>query len=236
MNEQMNKYTFGDPLASRILIQLIDDHDLSVIGREVSVIRELAGTDFFLIALRVHSWNQDLSPWTAPAVFGKEGFGNGAEETLRAVRRELEPADVGKQYFIGGYSLAGLFALWSAYQTDLFAGVAAASPSVWFPDFIEYMKVRDIRTGSVYLSLGDREENTRNAVMSTVGERIREAHKLLCGVGVNCVLEWNKGNHFKEPDLRMAKAFAWVLQNARPQGRTAACCMEGPCGKRGTLW
>ena len=25
-----------------------------------------------------------------------------------------------KKYFIGGYSLAGLFALWAAYQTDLF--------------------------------------------------------------------------------------------------------------------
>ena len=27
---------------------------------------------------------------------------------------------------------------------------------------------------------------------------------------VNCCLEWNKGNHFKESDLRTAKAFAWI--------------------------
>ena len=31
----------------------------------------------------------------------------------------------------------------------------------------EYMKEHDIRTESVYLSLGDREEKTRNPVMAT---------------------------------------------------------------------
>ena len=61
--------------------------------------------------------------------------------------------------------MAGLFTLWAAYQTDAFAGVAAASPSIWFPDFLQYMKEHDIRTESVYLSLGDREEKTRNLVM-----------------------------------------------------------------------
>ena len=62
--------------------------------------------------------------------------------------------------------MAGLFSLWAAYQTDAFAGVAAASPSIWFPDFLQYMKEHDIRTESVYLSLGDREEKTRNLVMA----------------------------------------------------------------------
>ena len=29
--------------------------------------------------------------------------------------------------------------------------------------------------------------------------------------GINCTLEWNQGNHFREPDIRTAKAFAWVM-------------------------
>ena len=29
--------------------------------------------------------------------------------------------------------------------------------------------------------------------------------------GVDCILEWNQGNHFKDADLRTAKAFSWVL-------------------------
>ena len=114
-------------------------------------------------------------------------------------------------YFIGGYSLAGLFALWAAYQTDAFFGVAAASPSVWFPGFAEYMRQNRIQSNAVYLSLGNREEKTHNPVMATVRDRIQEAHALVKAQGVNCFLEWNEGNHFKEPDLRTAKAFLWVL-------------------------
>ena len=105
--------------------------------------------------------------------------------------------------------------MWAAYQTDVFSGVAAASPSLWFPDFTGYMKENEIRTDTVYLSLGDLEEKTRNPVMATVGSRIREAHVLLKECGVNCILEWNNGNHFKDADLRTAKAFAWVMNSKR---------------------
>ena len=119
--------------------------------------------------------------------------------------------DRDKTYIIGGYSLAGLFALWAVYQTDVFKGAAAASPSVWFPGFVEYMRGNRILTGSVYLSLGDREEKTRNPVMAAVGERIREAYTLLKDRGINTTLEWNQGNHFWDADIRTAKAFAWVM-------------------------
>ena len=35
-------YTYGDGKAENILTQMVDDHDLEVIGREVSYIHELA--------------------------------------------------------------------------------------------------------------------------------------------------------------------------------------------------
>ena len=105
----------------------------------------------------------------------------------------------------------GLFALWAAFQTEKFSGVAAASPSVWFPDFVGYMKENKIKCDAVYLSLGDKEERTKNAVMSKVGNCIRESYDLLTGQGIECALEWNKGGHFKEPALRTAKGFAWVM-------------------------
>jgi hypothetical protein len=64
----------------------------------------------------------------------------------------------------------------------------------------------------VYLSLGDKEEKTRNQMMAAVGDRIREAYKLLTQQGVRTELEWNKGGHFKEADLRTARAFAWAME------------------------
>ena len=203
----MKRFEYGNPASPNVLIQMVDDHDLAVIDSEVRSIK--AEADFCLIAFRVEDWNRDLSPWKAPAVFGNEDFGGGAAETLSTVRAGV--GDEAKRYYIGGYSLAGLFALWAAYQTDRFEGVAAASPSIWFPGFVEYMENRPIRTPGVYLSLGDREERTRNPVMATVGDRIRKGCDILRARGVQCVLEWNKGNHFRDPDLRTAAGFTWLL-------------------------
>ena len=73
------------------------------------------------------------------------------------------------------------------------------------------MQKHEIKSKYVYLSLGDKEEKTRNPVMATVAQRIREAYKNLQGQNIKSVLEWNEGNHFKEADLRTAKAFSWVM-------------------------
>ena len=127
----MITYRYGDPEASTVLIQPVDEHDLSVIENEIQSIRELTNTPFFLIAIKVEDWNRDLSPWEAPAVFGNEDFGDGAEETLREIMTLID--DRKKTYILGGYSLAGLFGLWAAHKTDVFSGTAAASPSMWFP-------------------------------------------------------------------------------------------------------
>ena len=206
----MKTYTYGDPASGTVLLQPVDDHDLSMIESEVSLIRESAGDDFCLTALRVGSWNDDLSPWKAQAVFGNEGFGGRAQDTLDEILSFAR--DKGKRYYIGGYSLAGLFALWAVYHTEIFAGAAAASPSVWFPGFLDHMETNAIKTGKVYLSLGDKEEKTRNPAMAKVGDCIREGHALLVQQGIRCVLEWNEGNHFREADRRTAKAFAWLMR------------------------
>ena len=199
---------YGNPDASRVLIQPVDDHDLDGMADELAAIRR-ATDDFWLIALKVDDWNADLSPWAAPPVFGSEGFGGGAQATLDEALK-LCPDD-GRPCIIGGYSLAGLFALWAAHRTDRFAGVAAASPSVWFPGFADFMRAHPIRCRRVYLSLGDREERTRNRAMATVGDRIREVHARLEAQGIACALEWNPGNHFRDAALRTAKAFVWAM-------------------------
>ena len=203
-------YSFGDPSSDIVLVQPVDQHDLESIGNEIKVITDNAVTDVRLIAVEVDDWNADLSPWRAPAVFGQEDFGDGAADTLAEIMKLC--ADKSKTYYIGGYSLAGLFSLWAAYQTDLFKGVAAASPPVWFPGFVGYMKENAFLSSAVYLSLGDKEEKARNPIMATVGERIREAYQWFREQGVNCVLEWNEGNHFKDADIRTARAFAWLLK------------------------
>ena len=211
--------TLGRTDADTLLLQMVDEHDREWLEKEAALIRELSGgRDFCLQAVQVEDWNRDLSPWTAPAVFGREDFGEGAAETLQFLLKEVLPERGGgaglpaRKIYLGGYSLAGLFALWAGHQTDRFDGIAAASPSVWFPGFTDYMREHPMLADRVYLSLGDREERTRNPVMAQVGNRIREAESILAEAGKDVLLEWNKGNHFREPEVRTAKAFAWVME------------------------
>ena len=203
----MQTYEFGNPDAHIVLIEPI--HTVEGMEHEADIIRDLAGPDFFLQAIRV-DWFNDLSPWTAPAVFRNMPFGDGAQKTLDEILKLTGNSE--KEYVIGGYSMGGLFALWACCQTDRFLGAAAVSPSVWFPGFAEYAASRRMMAGQVYLSLGDREEKTRNPVMATVGDRIRELHEQLCAQGISCCLEWNKGNHFTDPDRRTARGFAWIMK------------------------
>ena len=208
----MEIYTYGDTQAKIVLIQMVNAHDLAGIEQEIKEIQRLTDRKFQLSAVKVDNWNEDLSPWNAEPVFGKEGFGNGAENTLKEVLTLCTDTD--KRYCIGGYSLAGLFALWSAGQTDRFAGIAAASPSVWFPGFMKYMQQQNMLTKCIYLSLGDKEEKTRNVVMACVSDCIRQLYLWLKQEDIQCTLEWNQGGHFKEPNLRTARAFAWVMENS----------------------
>ena len=204
-----------------IFLQPVDDHDEEALDGQVAYIEQQADRPFLLCAVKIDRWGHELSPWSAPPVFGKEAFGDGAQETLDFLTDTLIP-ELKSRYHIqenaelilGGYSLAGLFALWCGYQTDLFSGVAAASPSVWFPGWIDYAKTHSFHPGKVYLSLGDKEAKTRNPVMATVADCIREQLEIFQSAGTDAVLEWNQGNHFRESDLRTAKAFLHFLQTA----------------------
>ena len=209
---------YGEAHTEYLLLQMTGEHELQSMDNEVAAIAQ-SSRNFLLATVPVKNWNDELSPWKSPAVWGKECFGGKAAGTLRFLTGQVIPTL--KQQFalpgnvriiLGGYSLAGLFALWASTQTALFSGVAAASPSVWFPGWMEFEQQNPIQAQCIYLSLGDREERTRNATMAAVGDNIRALHRELAGRGKNCTLEWNNGGHFKDTDLRTAKAFRWAME------------------------
>ncbi|SNU08134.1 hypothetical protein SAMN06297422_11571 [Lachnospiraceae bacterium] len=212
-------YIFGNEKSNNILIQMIGEHEMAGLESEVRYISELSQSeDFCLVAIKVDDWNDSLSPWKAPAAYGDGEFGGGAEETLKELidiinAEVLQGRDISEvNLYIGGYSLSGLFALWSVYQTDIFKGAAAVSASVWFPGFYDYISNNTIHARSVYLSLGKKEEKTRNTLMASVGNVMRDIYSLI-SQEIDAIMEWNDGNHFKEPDLRMAKGFSWLINS-----------------------
>jgi len=123
--------------AKYLLIQPVDEHDIEALDKEVAEIQKNTEKQFSLIAFKIEDWNNELSPWEAPPAFGNKSFGSGAKGTLEFIESKLIP-EVKERYdfaddvqvILGGYSLAGLFSLWSAYKSNTFSGIAAASPPV----------------------------------------------------------------------------------------------------------
>lgn len=189
----------------------------------VSYLEErISSADFILAAYESECWNDDFSPWAAPAVFGTEAFGGKAGDTLKWLAQYCIPYVEAKESEIArfsvGYSLAGLFSLWVYCECDLFAGAVSCSGSLWYEGWLDYVrKAAEVGRGRrqyVYLSLGDKEEKTRNKLMATVGDNTRKVYAMLCEnqQNVKGILEWNQGGHFSEPDVRIAKGIYWILR------------------------
>lgn len=203
-----------------LLVEAIDARELEGLDAELSAIKDGCKHRFAYVALIVEDWNKELAPWTAAPVFGNVPFGDGARNTLEIIENGVIPEMhrrfgtlKGAEVIIGGYSLAGLFALWNCYESVSFKGVAAASPSVWYPEWMKYIESHKPNAKRIYLSLGDAEAKTKNAVMATVEENIRAMYDTLEGLsGVESTLVFNPGGHFKDPALRTAQAFIWALR------------------------
>ena len=205
-------WSYGNPEAEKVLIQLVGEHEISGIEQEFHAIQDRTSEEFYMIAWRVNNWNDELSPWKAPPAFGEEGFGDGASELLEKILEYC--SDKSKTYYLGGYSLAGLFALWAAYESDVFSGIVCCSGSLWFPDWDHYVRNHVIQSKcSVYLSLGGKEEKAKNKVMAAVGDRTRAQEGLLQEDSMveSVVLEWNAGGHFADAGKRLAKGVKWMF-------------------------
>jgi len=171
------------------------------------------------------SWDEQLSPWAAEPVFKGDNFTGGADEYLRWMEEAIHKIEKnelkidGKPEWRGlaGYSLAGLFAVFAAYQTELFNGIASASGSFWFPEFTEFIKYTEPKSPlkCAYFSLGSKESKVRNPVMSTVLNKTKEAERILAAKGIQTIFEENPGNHFNDSALRTAKGIKWMLENSR---------------------
>ena len=206
-----------------VLIQPVDENDIKVLDNEVKYISENTNKNFSLVTFKINDWNSELTPWEMPLLRGKGNFGNGADKTLKFIKEKLIPSlaefiniqDKNVKYVLGGYSLAGLFSLWSGYKVNIFAGTAGVSPSVWYKNWMDFVKDSKPLVNNIYLSLGDLEEKTKHQTLSKIGDNIREYIEILKNSEdiENCILDWNEGNHFRDSDIRMGKGFIWTLEN-----------------------
>ncbi len=182
--------------------------------------RALGVTDAALAVISGIAWNDDLSPWAAPAVFAKGApFAGEADRYLKELEEDILPEILHhfpqkpEKTGIVGYSLAGLFALYCGYRTDLFDSAVCASASFWYPEFLAFTEKHALSEcmQSVYVSLGDKEAKTKNPVMRTVQDAAEQIVQIIEGTGRKTIFEQNPGGHFQDDDVRTAKGIAWIL-------------------------
>lgn len=167
-----------------------------------------------LLIIDPGNWYDALSPWPAPAVDSRGGgFGGHAERFLQTLITGVLPA-AEEQFGLSpacralcGYSLAGLFALYALYRTNVFACVASASGSLWYDGFLDFLRASMpcVPNARVRLSLGNREEFARNPRLAAVGDATRGAEEILRSQGLDVTLTMNPGGHFRETDLRLSR-------------------------------
>ncbi len=195
----------------------------TVMGEGEKVYNEclkLGAKDFVLCAIGNLNWDDDMSPWAAPAISQNDTPCSGkADEYLKILIEKIIPTVKNKFQYnpkhisIAGYSLAGLFAIYSLYKTDVFCSAASASGSFWYPGFTDFVKSNEmkIKPKSLYLSLGDTEKNSKITILQSVQDNTQKIYEYYKQQNINTVFELNKGNHFMQTTARMARGIVWVL-------------------------
>lgn len=209
-------------LAEKVDRPLIVFHSFSDEGEAVyQELRKQNAPECHFLSIGIHDWQREMSPWPAAAL-SKDGedFSGGADVYLESLLTAILPWATerihGKASFMGiaGYSLAGLFALYAMYKTDVFSRVAGMSGSFWFPEFKEFCKENTMKSlpEKLYLSIGDQESKTRHPILRTMQENTEELLGYFKSLGIPCKYELNRGNHFQDVNLRCAEGILELLQ------------------------
>ena len=176
---------------------------------------------FTLAVVSGLNWNFDMAPWDSPSVV-KNGppCTGGADKYLEFMLKKIVPETekglLGNVTWrgIAGYSLAGLFAVYALYRTEIFSRAASISGSLWYPGFKEYVFSHEMKEkpNALYFSLGNKEDRTRNPYLRNVKKYTEEIQTFCESKDINTVFQIHPGGHYHDTVKRTAAGIAWILE------------------------
>lgn len=171
-----------------------------------------------LVGLYPNDRLSEYTPWPEPAIRpGTPDFGGQLRAYHRELTGEILPALV-ERYALdpaklayGGYSLGGLAAVMSLWETDAFSAVFSLCGSFWYPgvaDFIAETALKN-RTARVYLLNGAREGAGHGNRLEEAAEYARRVHAALrAACGAETVMD-DYGHHDRQKE-RFSAALRWA--------------------------
>ena len=179
-----------------------------------------------IVVIEAVNWNDDLTPWPAEGVFKKaKPFGGQAAAFLSKLTNEIIPETErsmgieNAERTLLGVSLSGLFAVWSAFNTDAFTNIISISGSLWYYGLVEWMKEQapSPRIKKVCMLLGEKEKNAKEKRMATVEERTQTAANILKEKNqASVTFELVEGTHFSPIMPRLERAFEIIEETVTP--------------------
>ena len=174
--------------------------------------------EYILVTISNINWNKEMSPWYMKKLYkNDDDYSGEADKYIKQLETKIIPeikSIVGdKEMILAGYSLAGLFAIYSLYKINIFNKIISASGSLWYPNFTDYVKENKIlnKPEKIYFSLGNKESKTKNEILSKVEDNTKYLAEFYKNQGIKTIYEENEGNHFKDPELRIAKGIKSIL-------------------------
>ena len=203
---------------SSSIIYILLPHRLP--AEELTAIEELSTRfETNIVAISEMDWNNDMTPWKAPAV--KEGeFGGRASQFLDRLKGDiffnLESSlqiTNPKRYLIG-LSLAGLFSVWAGIMKPLFEGVASISGSFWYDGFAEWLlKQEELQCVRFYISMGEKEKETKVKRFANIEEDTMKVVETLMLKGAEVAFEVTEGGHNSPVLPRIEKSVVSLFGN-----------------------
>ena len=168
-----------------------------------------------IVAISGMKWNDDLTPWKAPALNPKEeDFKGRAKNFLSSLLSDLfintEQSlrlNHPKRHLIG-ISLSGLFALWASTETNKFNSVASISGSLWYDGFVEWFKEQELHADRYFLSLGNKEVKSKNERLASVESCTEATLQIIRDKNKEITFITDEGNHFDFFRERIEKAIS----------------------------
>ncbi len=171
-----------------------------------------------LVFVPCTDWNRELSPWCAPGLLpdGEEFSGEAGVYLQRLLSSVLPVAEKGTEVYrryIAGYSLAGLFSIWSLYQTDQFRGAASLSGSLWYDGFLTYTGTHTFlrQPERIVLSVGGKEKNSKNSRVQRVEDCTRQLYMYYRTLGIDTQFTLHPGGHFANVPYRIANGIRMLI-------------------------
>lgn len=154
----------------------------------------------------------DYTPYPSEAINKRfPNFGGKGKEYLKYLRDELISAilhdfPIKKENIIyGGISLGGLHAIYSSYQPNDFKMFFGIVSSLWYPNFLDYLKENDpYSKDNVYFLLNGKKEGSKHKgiPLEHAYEKAEEASEILKGKSKHITFISDNYSHHEQMSLR----------------------------------